>query len=242
MQIGLDPPRPAGMLWALIFLGKMIMKRQIVVALAMLIAGSAQASSSAQCDVVGISDGDTITCLTAQKQQLKVRLAKIDAPEKDMPYGARAKQALSDAIYGKKVTVTPETIDRYGRTVGLISYAGRDINLQQVQIGMAWVYAQYTTDQTYFAAEKAARAARKGLWADPNPIRPSDWRHGGKKPTANPAQVTTTPSAAPIMVGQKTKPYCSQMTSCDEAKRALAAGMTHLDGDGDGVPCEKLCR
>lgn len=217
------------------------MKKQIL-ALALLVAGSAYAGTPVQCTIVSVSDGDTISCVTAAKQQLKVRMGKIDAPEKNQPFGMKAKQALSDAIFGKVVTVTPETTDQYGRTVGLISYAGKDINLQQVQLGMAWVYTQYTNDPAFYAAEKDARAARRGLWSEPNPIRPSEWRHGDQKTAATPGQQAGPSFIQRISGQQPAKQYCSQMTTCDEARRALAAGMKHLDGNGDGVPCEKLCR
>lgn len=110
-------------------------------------------------------------------------------------------------------------------------------------IGLSQVYAQYTNDQTFFAAEKAARTAPKGLWTDPNPIRPSDWRHGGQKLTANPVQVAATANTSSFGGQQSTKQYCPQMTSCDEAKRALAVGMKHLAGDGKpchAMPCHAM--
>lgn len=52
--------------------------------------------------VVGISDGDTLTLLTLEKQPIKIRLAAIDAPESRQPYGTRAKQALSELAFGKE--------------------------------------------------------------------------------------------------------------------------------------------
>ena len=68
--------------------------------------------------VVGISDGDTFTLLISDKQQVKIRLAEIDAPESGQPYGNRSRQALSSLIYGKDVLVRVQTTDRYRRTVG----------------------------------------------------------------------------------------------------------------------------
>ena len=70
--------------------------------------------------VVGISDGDTFTLLTPDKQQLKVRLSEIDAPEKARPFGPHSRQALSDLFFSKGVLVVQDDIDRYGRAVGQI--------------------------------------------------------------------------------------------------------------------------
>ena len=74
--------------------------------------------------VVGVSDGDTFTLLTPDKQQVKVWLSEIDAPEKDQPFGTRSRQALSDLIFSKDVLVVQDDIDRYGRLVGQIYVNG----------------------------------------------------------------------------------------------------------------------
>ena len=55
--------------------------------------------------VVSVADGDTITVLDADKQQHKIRLEGIDAPEKAQPYGKDSKKALSDLVFGKDVQV-----------------------------------------------------------------------------------------------------------------------------------------
>ena len=78
----------------------------------------ALAASNYTGKVVGVHDGDTLTLLTADKRQIKVRLAEIDTPESRQPYGSRAKQALSDKVFGKTITLETETMDRYGRVVG----------------------------------------------------------------------------------------------------------------------------
>ncbi|MCG9079170.1 thermonuclease family protein [Laribacter hongkongensis] len=198
---------------------------------------AAASASEIQCKVVAVADGDTVTCLADGHRQIKVRLAQIDAPEKDQQFGQRSKQSLSDLVYGKTVTLNEDTTDRYGRIVGTLIVNGKDANLIQVQTGMAWVYKQYARDPAYFRAENEARAARRGLWTDPAPIPPQDWRRG-KKGEGSQARATPADSAASI--GSKTT--CRQMTSCDEAKRYLAAGLTKLDRDGDGMPCELICK
>ncbi|MDP4028399.1 MAG: thermonuclease family protein [Gallionella sp.] len=132
--------------------------------------------------VVGVSDGDTVTLLDAQKKQWKIRLLGIDAPEKKMPFGQRSKQHLADLVFKKQVTVEYSKRDRYGRTLGKIEVGGVDANLEQIRAGMAWHYKQYQRDQSsedrqlYSEAEDAARSFHRGLWVDANPIPPWDWR------------------------------------------------------------------
>lgn len=130
--------------------------------------------------VIGISDGDTLTVLR-DHQQTKVRLAEIDAPEKKQPFGARAKQSLSDLCFGKQAEVTPQAKDRYGRTIARVSCDGNDASAHQVRTGMAWVYVKYAQKYSpLYSYQEEARAARRGLWADSSPIPPWEWRDRAK--------------------------------------------------------------
>ncbi len=195
--------------------------------------------------VVGVHDGDTVTVLDADNRQYKIRFAQIDAPETSQDFGQASKQSLSDMVYGKTVTVEIETIDKYGRTVGKVMADGLDTNLEQVKRGMAWVYRQYARDQSYFAAEDAAKAARLGLWSRPDAIPPWEYRHGGK-PAGQPSRgsASVPPAAATQNDGScGSKRYCKQMSTCEEARFYLTqCGVGSLDRDGDGVPCESLCK
>jgi len=134
-------------------------------------------------NVVGIADGDTITVLGADKMQHKIRLTGIDAPEKKQPFGNRSKQNLSDMVFNKTVTVETDKRDRYGRELGKVLAGNKDVNLEQVRAGMAWHYKAYERTQTatdrqaYTAAENLAKATKRGLWADSEPIPPWEWRH-----------------------------------------------------------------
>ena len=137
--------------------------------------------------VVAIADGDTITLLDAEKVQHKIRLGSIDAPEKKQAFGNRSKQSLSDLIFSKRVSVETGKTDRYGRQIGKILVDGMDANLEQVTRGFAWHYKAYEREQSanervlYDFAESKARAARRGLWGDSEPIPPWEWRQGASK-------------------------------------------------------------
>ena len=132
--------------------------------------------------VVGISDGDTLTLLDAQKQQHKIRLSGIDTPEKAQPWGQNAKESLSNMVFNRQVTVDWHKTDRYGRTLGKVIVDGVDANLVLVKAGMAWHYKQYAKEQQeddrilYAEAETIARMVKKGLWSDPAPTPPWEWR------------------------------------------------------------------
>lgn len=136
--------------------------------------------------VTHVADGDTITLLDSSNTQHKIRLAGIDAPEKKQAFGMRSKQSLSDLVFNKQVTVETDKKDKYGREVGTILLTGQDVNLEQVTRGFAWHYKAYEKEQSsnnrklYDFAEREARAARRGLWADADPMPPWEFRHQGK--------------------------------------------------------------
>jgi len=123
--------------------------------------------------VVKISDGDTITILTQEKQQVKVRLYGIDAPEKKQPYGQKSKQFLSNLIAGRSVEIQEKGKDRYKRVLGIVYLDGQDINAQMVLSGYAWAYVKYS--KIYVGQELKARSQNLGLWRD-KPIPPWEWR------------------------------------------------------------------
>lgn len=131
--------------------------------------------------VVGISDGDTLTVLVDQRP-VKVRLWGIDTPEKAQAFGAKAKLALSEMAFGKQAVVEVRDIDRYGRSVGWVTVAGKPVNLALVQQGMAWWYQRFAPRADDLReAEAKARAAKLGLWADPAPQPPWEFRKDRKR-------------------------------------------------------------
>lgn len=216
--------------------------KKIILALTLLAPLSVMASEWTG-TVVGITDGDTITVLNSQKKQVKIRMTEIDAPESHQAFGTQSKQSLSDLCFKKPVVVNDHGTDRYKRTLGRVKCAGIDANAEQVKRGMAWAYRQYLTDQSIATLEEQTKSSRTGLWADENPTAPWDFRHGSNaaKQKAPKAQKNQELAESSYSCGSKTK--CGQMTSCSEANHYLNnCGLTRLDRDHDGVPCESICR
>jgi endonuclease YncB( thermonuclease family) len=116
--------------------------------------------------VVGVHDGDTVTLLVAGHQQVKIRLAQIDAPESNQAFGQRSRQSLSDMVFNKNIRVEKETIDKYGRRVGTLFVGGLDANCEQIKRGMAWTYRKYLHDQSLPQVEEKARLAKVGYRKD----------------------------------------------------------------------------
>jgi endonuclease YncB( thermonuclease family) len=182
--------------------------------------------------VVGIADGDTLTLLVG-REQVRIRLAQIDAPESNQPYGKKSKAALSALAFQKQARVEVVDIDRYGRTVGEVFVDGIDVNHEMVREGHAWAYTQYSHSTEIIELEDHARTEKKGLWALPESQRepPWIWRHPPQAQKSKPR---------PLECGTRT--YCSEMASCEEARFYFEkCSVQSLDGDGDGKPCESLC-
>ncbi|MDT4897682.1 MAG: hypothetical protein QOH25_2759 [Acidobacteriota bacterium] len=132
--------------------------------------------------VINVHDGDTVTVLDKDNKKFHIRLQGIDAPELKQAYGAPSQENLSRMVLGKQVTIVWNKVDKYRRTVGTIMLDGRDINIEQVKAGLAWHFKKYADEQdpkdrvTYSKAEEEARAGKLGLWQDPNPTPPGDYR------------------------------------------------------------------
>ena len=130
--------------------------------------------------VVGIHDGDSITVLSVEKKQIKIRLEGIDAPELKQAFGSRAKEHLSSLIMGKDVTLIVKGEDLYKRTLSKIVLDSQDVNLSMVRDGFAWHYSKYSKDKKFAEAEAEAKIKKKGLWIDQDPVAPWDYRSNQK--------------------------------------------------------------
>jgi micrococcal nuclease len=127
--------------------------------------------------IVGVTDGDTVKLLTADFTEIKVRLEGIDCPEKNQAFGQKAKQYASDLCFGKQVKLQKTGEDKYGRTLGYIILPdGRNLNKEMVRAGYAWHYKKYNQSRELADLEEEAKAAKRGLWSDLNPMAPWEYR------------------------------------------------------------------
>jgi endonuclease YncB( thermonuclease family) len=188
--------------------------------------------------VISIADGDTLTILDENKQRVVIRLNAIDAPEKNQAFSNASKKSLSLICFKKAAKVETFGIDKYGRTIGDVTCSDINANQYQVDNGMAWVYRKYSNDHTLITLEAQAKNIGLGLWDDPNPVPPWEFRH---RPIISPAPVAVQkPTGSGFSCGYKR--YCKQMVSCEEARYYLeVCGVYRLDRDNDGVPCESIC-
>lgn len=205
--------------------------------------------------VVSIADGDTITVLDKDNNEHKIRLSCIDAPEKGQDFGTRSKDELASIIAGAEVSVEYTERDQYGRILGYVNNGSTLSNLEQVKRGMAWVYREYCDKCEYYDAEVFARNNFLGIWSQPNPIPPWEWRRdeNGSQTKDWTYLYSDTCSISTPKIGNNTpdsgdgyscgsKRFCTEMGSCDEAMYYFQdCDLNTLDGDNDGVPCESLC-
>ncbi len=132
--------------------------------------------------VLWVVDGDTITVLGPGNAQYRVKLAGIDAPELDQRYGETSKEHLTRRVAGRFVVVEWQKWDRHGALVGKVLVSGEDVCLEQVAAGLAWYDRKHQRDQSpgdrkaYARVEEEASEAKRGLWADPEPLPPWEWR------------------------------------------------------------------
>ena len=130
-----------------------MLRRVLLVTAALFLSASAPCAAEVQTTLAGriirVSDGDTVTLLTADKKSIRIRLAGIDAPESKQAWGTRARQAMMSCAYGKTAVVLSHKTDRYGRRVGLLTVNGVDCGLQLLHSGLAWLYVANELELPY---------------------------------------------------------------------------------------------
>ena len=124
-----EPRRPGSKTKRIAIRTALVLLALLMLLLLLPVCGCAQTITG---KVVGVSEGDTITVLDAKRRQHKIRLEGIDAPESNQDYGSRAKQSLSDLVFGRVVTVISSKWDKYGRVLGKVTLDGKDINQEQI--------------------------------------------------------------------------------------------------------------
>ena len=178
--------------------------------------------------VLRVIDGDTLIVRLLNGDKETIRLSNIDAPEMDQPYGKESYLSLKQKAEGNIVSIVSHTKDRYGRTIGLILYKGRNLNKEMISEGSAWVYTKYNIDPSLPETEKTARNKKLGLWKDSNAISPWDWR---KRKNKNSNSIC------------KIRKSCTDILHCEEAHYLLKfCHFTYLDKNNNGIPCENLCK
>lgn len=135
--------------------------------------------------VTWVTDGDSLRVLV-KGRHMEVRLADVDAPEREQPYGWQAKLELIDLVRDRHVVIVPRDVDRYGRVVARVWVGDLDVNRELVRRGAAWFYSQYAQDEALYYAEQEARDAQRGLWALPvaERMEPWHWRARARQPAA----------------------------------------------------------
>lgn len=148
--------------------------------------------------VVSVIDGDSLRVMHNGRAE-QVRLNGVDCPEKGQSFGQRAKKATSDLAFGLNVTVHPVDKDKYGRTVAIVVLSnGKNLNHELVKGGWCWWFRKYApTDNELEGLEQAARQAKIGLWIDPRPVPPWEYRKAQRRPKNSRASVTESVDSQP---------------------------------------------
>lgn len=209
----------------------------VALALAAALAGPAGAEAFFDAQVVRVIDGDTLEVVGDDGAHQRIRVIDIDAPERGQPWSQRAREALAARVEGRPLRINRVGTDRYGRTLGEVYADDVCVGCELVREGHAWAWRGGEPDPLMLELEAGAKAARRGLWSLPEAERmpPWEWRRAGRH-----AEPPPTSARAP---GCGEKRRCAQMRDCAEARFYLReCGVESLDGDGDGVPCEALCR
>jgi endonuclease YncB( thermonuclease family) len=127
--------------------------------------------------VIAIKDGDTVVVIDSLNRQTTLRLAEVDCPEKNQPFGTKSKQFTSDQVYLKTVKYVITDTDRYGRSIAMIYYDNNKyLSAEIIRAGMGWHYKKYSKSVELAEIENEAKKEKHGLWIDEKPISPKEWR------------------------------------------------------------------
>jgi endonuclease YncB( thermonuclease family) len=231
---------------------------QIIAALLLLaFLATAAAAIEGRATVV---DGDTIA---VEGTAPGIRLDAIDAPESSQLCfdgagarylcGSRAAESLADIIgRNGRVRCEQKETDRYGRIVAVCFAGSTDINRELVRRGWAIEFKRYS-DGRYAGTEAAAKASKVGLWSGTFED-PAEWRKSKRvgevvdvPPAVAGAVAPVGPIAATAAAVAKPMPTisatsCKAVKSCREAVILWCGGYSRADADGDGIPCENVCK
>lgn len=179
--------------------------------------------------VIGVTDGDTIKVLV-NKETITVRLEGIDAPESGQSFGKKSKEALSEVVAGKAVTVKKTGTDKYKRTLGIVILEDVDVNAKLIEDGLAWHFNKYNDEDRLAKLEEVARKAKRGLWADGNPLAPWEYRARQKTPETAPDESKD----EKISYWLNTSSGVRHNQRCEHFQKTKKG---RLCGPNDGKPC-----
>lgn len=182
-----------------------------------------------------VSDGDIITVLDSSNTQHKIRRNGVDAPESKQDFGQVSKRNLSDLVFGKDVIVRWSKGDKYGRIIGTVMIGNTNANLEQLRAGLAWYYKDYERDvppenrRSYAQAEDEARAVRRGLWQQPNPQPPWEFRHAGETPFPSTGSGM---SATGRIIGNRNSQIYN-LSNCPDYSKSAEKNRVYFDSEAE---------
>mgnify|MGYP003594037528 FL=1 len=132
--------------------------------------------SNQKAKVIGVKDGDTIVVLLKNNETQTLRLAEIDCPEKSQSFGVKAKQFTSSQVYGKYITFSTITKDKYGRSIAKVYYDNKYLSEEIIKAGFAWFYKRYSNNKRLELLEHEAKRNKLGIWSDKTTIEPYKFR------------------------------------------------------------------
>lgn len=160
---------------------------QTLIACATLTFASVSFAELINCKVTEVTSGNTLTCQVDQKKPIEVKLYSVKAPLLGQNFGNESKQALSDMVLGKQVTIETHGKDELKRTIGTLTNLPKNcifygaivcthnstyFNYEMIERGMAWADNEQTKDAIYEDAEKMARANKLGIWSQSSSTPP----------------------------------------------------------------------
>jgi endonuclease YncB( thermonuclease family) len=218
------------------------MRARLTALLLTLLATSALLCAPAgdETEVVSVADGDTLTIRSSRGRE-RLRLAAIDAPERDQNGGTESGRSLSALVKGQRLTLERTSTDSHDRVVGRLLVDGKDVGLEQIRRGWAWHYRSHANEQRpevrrlYADAEREARAARRGIWQIPGAEAPWEFRHRQRLAPA---------SQAPVLGNRRTMlyhlPHCRGYAEISAGNRVPFASIQ--DAERGGYRRARNCR
>lgn len=215
--------------------------------------------------VESVYDGDTFTVIIDGEEE-KIRIIGIDTPEikkgkKNSCLGKEVRDYVKEMIEGKEVIIKKDKYnknrDSFGRLLRSVRIINKeknrtnDLGRKLLKKGYAEVYdkADFKYEKIYKLLESHSKKSKRGIWSEKCTTNESEEEKEETSKVEDSEQTALTQNSEKEESSDTEyscdveKRYCTKMTSCEEAKFYLnTCGLERLDADGDGLPCESLCR